>query len=857
MHISPHEASRRIPTVHDLGGVWTCRAARGPIPSHLEAVLRDGIAGTVPGVVHLDLLAADLIPDPYDGDNESALTWIGRTDWEYSRSFTWEPDSHTDHDLVAEGLDTVARIWLNGQLVGDARNHHRSYRFPVHDHLRAGTNDLRVEFRGALSFAEEREAVLGVRPHSNPHPFNCIRKPAYAFGWDWGPEIVTAGIWRPLRLEGRSGARMTQLRRRTRWTGAGGELLVDVEVDRGHPPLSLDVEVEGRRVSMPVSDGAASVCLEVPDAQAWWPRSHGEQPLYPARIRLTDADGDCLDEWRGRVGFRSVTLDTSPDADGNRFTVAVNGRPIYVRGANWIPADTYLPRVTRETLASSLHDATDAGMNLIRVWGGGIYESDDFYDLCDELGLLVWQDFTLACAAYAEDPELWDEFEAEAAEAIVRLAAHPSLALLNGGNENIWGWADWGWRRALDGATWGEGYYMDLFPGLVRRLADEVPYSEGSPFSFDRYLHPNQDSDGCMHIWDVWNSRDYTAYRTYRPRFVSEFGFQAPPAFATLESVVHDEPRSPFGAQMLVHQKAESGNLKLERGLGDHLPLPTDYVDWHWATQLNQARAVRFGVEYFRSLAPFNTGSIVWQLNDCWPVVSWSAVDSLGRRKPLWFALREAFADRLCSIQPRDGGLSLTLHNESDEPWTSTATVRRIDVEGRHLAVQIIELQIDPRASLVVPLDTTITQSQNACRELVVADLSSGQRAFWYFEEDTRLELAADPVTATAEELAGGYRVTVTAHALTKDLTLLVDHADPDATVDRGLVTLLPGDEVVFTVSSTRPHLTTRLTGAPVLRTANDLVAPRQRRTGGASPQPVGIDGSDLRAAARRESLAR
>ncbi|WP_454778495.1 glycoside hydrolase family 2 protein [Georgenia muralis] len=825
------------PTSTDLGGRWTCRALAGPVPAELADRLRAGIPGTVPGVVHLDLLAAGLIPDPYVGENEARLTWVGRTDWEYSRSFEHVPDGHDRHELVAAGLDTVATIWLNDAEVGRTQNHHRGYRFDVAHLLRPGTNHVRVVITSALEEAERREAELGARPHSNPHPFNALRKPAYAFGWDWGPELVTAGIWRTIRLEGRSTARLSAVRPLTSYGADGARLDLRAEIDQPAPGHTITVEVRGTgeagdatsAVLVSATTGAGvgetQVELAVPGAAPWWPRSHGGQPLYPVTVTLAGPDGAVVDVWTGRVGFRTVTIDTSPDDVGNGFVIRVNGTDVYVRGANWIPDDTYLPRVDRASLATSLADAVEANMNLLRVWGGGIYESDDFYGLCDELGLLVWQDFTLACAAYSEDASLAEELEAEAREAVTRLCAHPSLALLNGGNENIWGWADWGWRAALRGATWGEGYYTRLLPDVVAELAPGVPYCEGSPYSFDRYLHPNDDVNGTMHIWDVWNRRDYTAYRDYRPRFVSEFGFQGPPAFSTLESVVRDEPRSPHGPQMLVHQKAEDGNGKLERGLGDHLPLPADYVDWHWATQLNQARAVRYGIEHFRSLAPYNTGAVMWQLNDCWPVVSWAAVDSHRIRKPLWFALREVFADRLVTVQPRDGSPAVVLHNETDEPWRAAVTVRRLRLDGATLAVAEMPAEVGPRGSATLPLPPALTVAADPTAEVLVADAATGERGLWYFAEDTCLALSADAAEVSAEPAEGGYVVQVRARALVKDLTLLVDHADPGATVDRALVTLLPGESAELRVRSSARLDPAALTMRPVLRTANDLVA--------------------------------
>ena len=430
--------------------------------------------------------------------------------------------------------------------------------------------------------------------------------------------------------------------------------------------------------------------LRVPDVERWWPIGHGAQPLYEVRVSATELASEpgsrTPSTWTGRVGFRTVELSIDPDDAGTPFEIRVNGETVQVRGANWIPDHAFLTEIDADRYRRRIADAVDANMNLLRVWGGGIYESEEFYARCDELGVLVWQDFLFACAAYAEEDWLATEVEAEAREAITRLSAHPALVIWNGNNENIWGYVQWGWRPLLAGRTWGNGYYRELFPSLLAELDPTRPYSPGSPFSFTDYLHPNDENNGTMHIWDVWNERDYTGYRAYSPRFVSEFGFQGPPAWSTLTRVVHDDPLDPYGAEMLVHQKAEDGNLKLEKGMRGHLPEPATIEDWHFATQLNQAAAVRFGIEHFRSLAPHNTGSIVWQLGDNWPVVSWAAVDFDEHRKPLWYALRNAYRPRLATIQPRDGGLALILLNDTPEQWAGPITVSRLAFDGTVLA---------------------------------------------------------------------------------------------------------------------------------------------------------------------------
>ena len=552
------------------GVSWTVQPA-GPVPAEWASISAEPCPATVPGEVHVDLLTAGLIPDPFDGDNELRLAWIGHTDWIYRATFDWAGSDHACTDLVADGLDTVATIKLNGREVGSTANQHRSYRFAVSDALVVGANELEVTFAAPVLEAQRRTTEIGDRPHVNPHPFNAIRKSASSYGWDWGPDLAGVGIWKSLRLESWSAVRLGTVRPLASLDGTNGVLEVHAELewtgtsDRFN--ASIAVQVAGIEGSAEVQPGETSavVSLVVPDARVWWPRGYGEQPRYDVSIDLR-VDDHRLATWRGRVGFRTAALSTQPDSTGSEFVILVNDTPIFVRGANWVPGDAFLTHVDRSRYQRAITDAVDAGMNLLRVWGGGIYETEDFYDLCDELGMLVWQDFLLACAAYAEEPPLWDEIEAEARQAVTRLAKHPSLVIWNGNNENIWGYVEWGWRAPLAGRTWGDGYYTELFPAIVAELDPRAPYSPGSPFSYAKYHHPNDHRHGTMHVWDVWNKVDYRHYRDYPARFVSEMGFQGPPAWSTLTSVVHDEPMDPSGAQMLMHQKAIDGNLKLARG---------------------------------------------------------------------------------------------------------------------------------------------------------------------------------------------------------------------------------------------------------------------------------------------------
>ena len=810
-------------TLHDgwsvvpLSGIGVPQTVReaGPIPA------------TVPGVVHLDLMASGLLEDPYLGTNEKAQEWVGSTAWRYVTSFEWQDSGAERTDLVFLGLDTVATVRLNGEFLLQTRNQHRSYRVPVHELLRAGRNDLEIDFAAPVPEADRMSLELGYRPHVNHHPYNAVRKMACSYGWDWGPDTATSGIWRPVLLESWSTARLADVVVSPTVDGDTG--VVDLRVTAettGSEPLTVHAVIGGVEGEAVFEDGAARLSLSVPDVRRWWPRGRGEQFRYQLEIELRSGE-QVIDARSRRIGFRTVEVDTEPDDAGTPFTIRINGEPIWIKGVNWIPDDAFPTRVDRARYDERLTQAADARVNLLRVWGGGIFESEDFYDLADAKGLLVWQDFLLACAAYAEEEPLASEIEAEAREAVIRLGAHPSLVLLNGNNENIWGHDEWNWAPRLEGRTWGAGYYYELFPRLVADLAPHVAYTPGSPFSPDRTHKPNDPRHGTMHIWDLWNEKDYPHYRDYRPRFVAEFGWQGPPTWSTLVRSLPDSPLTPESPGMLVHQKAAEGNVKLTDGLVAHLPLPNTMPEWHWAMSLNQAIAIRTAVEWFRALQPHCMGAILWQLNDCWPVVSWAAVDGYGRKKPLWYAMRAAYAERLLTIQPDGDGLRVHVVNDSSEPVRGSVLIERLAYDGSSRAAAEVAVEVGPRgaASIAVPAD--VARATEPAAELLRAVLGA-DTATWFFTDYRDSELPAAVLDARAERVADWVEVTVRAGSLVRDLCLLVDRVDPAAEVDRMLVTLLPGEQATFRIRTEGSDAPDRFLAAEVLRTANELVASRR-----------------------------
>ncbi|TQJ30449.1 glycosyl hydrolase 2 galactose-binding domain-containing protein [Microbacterium sp. SLBN-146] len=792
----------------DLGGAWTLRVdPEGPsdLSPQAEALVGQDIPATVPGAVHADLLEAGLILDPNLDANELVVAWVGRADWILTRTLPPFVDDAERTDLVFDGVDTVARIELDGREVGATRNMHRRYRFDVTETARSASS-LALHFTSAYTEAERVEAALGTRPNSYyPEPFNFLRKMACSFGWDWGLTLVTAGVWRGARLESWSTARIAELRPLTDFDGTTGTLSLHVEIERTERGRDHDIDLVVRIadietvVRVKTGRGDVVVDIEVDGAVPWNPRGYGDPHLYALDVTLRDGD-DILDSRSTRVGFRRIELDRSPDASGTRFTFAINGTPVFIKGVNWIPESVLPGTLSRSDYARRLAQARDANVNFVRVWGGGIYESDDFYDICDEQGILVWQDFLFSCAAYPEEEPIRSEVLAEARDNVSRLAGHPSLILWNGNNENLWLHEEKNWADMEGGTlTWGERYYREWLPEIVAELDPSRPYSAGSPWSGSWVHHPNDPDHETMHSWEVWNEVDYVDYRTTRPRFMAEFGWQSPPAWRTLRDAISDDPLAPDSPGVLHHQKAEDGNGKLARGIARHLPEPASFDAWHYLAQLTQVEAVTTGIRHWRSSWPHTAGAVVWQLNDLWPVTSWAAIDGAGRLKPLYFALRDTFADRILTIEPHQDDLVLHVVNDTDHDWDATVTLTRIDTSGRILAEQITSTTVPLRSVGAVALTPALTAFGPSRGELIVAD-AGGRRAYWWDADPKDLPLAQTNETIDVMSVADGLEITVVAREVLRGVLVQPDRIHPEATVDRGFQTLLPGESATFRV---------------------------------------------------------
>jgi beta-mannosidase len=845
----------------DLGGDgWTVRAdataaAWDHVPDALRETLAAGIPATVPGCVHTDLLAAGLIDDPYLGANETLTDWIGAQRWTYRRELILglgDPELEARNcDLECDGLDTVAEVFVNGTSVGRSANMHRRSVFAVRPRLMLGRNLIEVVFDSAFDHIAEMAALVGERVHVERDDYNLIRKMACNFGWDWGPRLVTAGIWKRIGLRSWDHARIGDLsvlatakqKADGTWVGT---LDVTAQLTGTLRFAALTVRVHGPNASgevgVPAEDDWTQASLELTGIEPWWPHSLGAQPLYDVEIVFHN-DVAVLDRASFRTGFRSTELDTTPDADGtgSNFALKINGVEVFVRGANWIPDDCFVTRVTPERYRERVQQAKDANIDLLRVWGGGIYETADFYAACDELGVMVWQDFALACAAYPEEEPFASEFEAEARDNVMRLSPHPSLVIWNGNNEIIWGHDAWDWASQPNGdRTWGEKYFYETFPAVVAELDPSRPYWHGSPSSGSKELDPNDPNHGCMHIWDVWNERDYTGYDDYSPRFVSEFGYQGPATWATWQRALDASDLRADSPVMLAHQKAAGGNGKLNSGIEGHLPAPgeaaADFDDWLYLMQLQQARAVRYGIERWRSLRGRCHGSIVWQLNDCWPVVSWAALDlgtnaagePVARRKPLWYALRDAYADHLLTIQTADGAPRLVVVNDGRDDWTAGGTIELRWFSGVGVASARYEVLVPARSKVDVPIELDIPDDPGGL--VLVATANDASRAVKVLVEDVVADLPAASVRATASATPDGAEVVVTADTFVRSLAIFPDRVSEDAFPDSLGVDLFPGETYSFQVTGNFDEGSLEaLTTPPVLR----FVTVEKRPAGG------------------------
>lgn len=660
----------------DLNGIWELR--EWPSGTSIEAV--------VPGSVMNDLLRNGLMEDPFYRDNEDVATKISEKDYQYQRKFTVDEELlRSDRVvLIAEGIDTLSEVQVNGQFVARTDNMHHSHEWDVKPFLRAGENEITVTLFSPIRYIQEKQAARPLQGMGDgaiagyPH----IRKAHYMFGWDWGPQLPDLGIWRDIYIAAWNAARIEDvyLTQDHRDNSVLVTANVKVEMFRSVPSAwKLRVRVtdpDGAIRSEEVDVNFAadvlerSIAIEIDQPQLWWPNGMGEQPLYQVEVSLLDEAGSVQDEQSCTIGLRTITVRNEDDQWGKSFEFVVNGVPIFAKGANYIPEDNIIARVTRDRTEKLIQDCVAANFNMIRVWGGGYYPSNDFYELCDQYGLIVWQDFMFACSAY----ELTEEFKAsivkEVEDNVKRLRHHASLGLWCGNNEVESAWTDWGWP---DDPQLKQDYieiFERIIPDLLQRLDPNTFYWPSSPSTSGSFEDPNNFDSGDVHYWSVWHGgKPFTDYRNYYFRFCSEFGFQSFPSIKTIQSFTLPEDRNIFSYVMEKHQKNGTANGRILSYLSENYLYPTDLSTLVYASQLMQAEAMKYGVEHWRRNRGRCMGSLYWQLNDCWPVASWSSIDSYGRWKALHYYAKRFYAPILLSIHEEGASAEIHVTNDTMEPF--------------------------------------------------------------------------------------------------------------------------------------------------------------------------------------------
>ena len=693
----------------------------------------DWIDVAAPGDTYLALIDAGRIDHPFQQRHESGATWVRDKEWWWRTEFEADAcvNSNEQVRLVFEGLDTFAEIYLDGSLVGRTDNMFRTYKFDIGDRLLAGgTHSLAICFAAPAAVMADREtpAWTAFTDRVTVSKRNLMRKAQFGWGWDWGPDLPTVGIWKTVCIERRSGAAIADVHSTILSVSAElAEARVTVEVERAGAGSALRLvatltDPDGREAAHAGGDVADTTTLQltIPKPRLWWTADLGEQPLYTLTVRLFDG-AKVVDQQSRLVGLRTIALDTSDDPDEpgtSFFRFVLNGVPLFAKGVCWVPATSFVADVDADRYRDLIERAAEGNMNMIRIWGGGIYEPDLFYDLCDEAGVLVWQDFMFACANYPEDdPAFVDNVKAEITDQVRRLRNHPCLAVWCGNNENQ---AMQYFNNQLTGGDErlrGLIYYDEIMPAMLAELDPHTPYWPSSP-SGGR--SPNSMMAGDVHNWTVWHGIPlvpddvfaggydrspegvaYTRYAEDNCRFVSEFGIQAAPAMSTLRRWMAPEDLV-LGSEGLLGRVKDSPD-KANAMMATVTGLPRtleDYVDFSMWTQ---AEGMKFGIEHFRRRKPHCSGALIWQYNDCWPCVSWSLIDYDGVAKASWFATRRAFAPVMASFKPLgDDSFALWVTNDRLEPVAGQAAITLTKTDGGAVWTETIDYAVAANTSAPV-----------------------------------------------------------------------------------------------------------------------------------------------------------
>jgi len=618
---------------------------------------------TVPGVIHTDLLANNLIESPYWENNEQELQWIETLDWKYRTTFEVNKEQLEDDriEIVFEGLDTYANVKLNGEIIISSSNMFREWKANIKSLLKIGKNILEVEFYSPMLFNKEKYDHYPYDLPSgcetlDPKMSSFTRKAAYHFGWDWAPRFVTCGIWRPVEINTWNEARITNIYCFTKNIDKNLATIntqITIETDVSQPtPYIIEIDGEKREHILKQGVNEIDYEFEIENPKLWWCNGLGEAHLYNLDVKLY-ADKSLIDKKTERYGIRTIELVNEEDSIGTSFYFKLNDQPVFMKGANYIPQDVFLPRVTDEQYTKLLSDVKEANMNMLRVWGGGIYENDIFYDLCDEKGILVWQDFMFAGSMYPVDSAFLDNVEQEVTQNIIRLRNHPCIALWCGNNEIEVAWENWGWQKQYnyspkDSSEIWNGYtqlFHNLIPKLCNELDPDRDYTPSSPSS--NWGTAENFNHGSMHYWGVWHGKEpFENFEKNVGRFMVEYGFQSFPNMATIRTFAADSSLNLDSETMRNRQKSYIGNGLITKHIEQYYDTPKTFEDFVKLSQETQAKGMQMAIQAHLKNQPHCMGSLFWQLNDCWPGPSWSVIDYYGNKKVAYNVVKTEFGKK-------------------------------------------------------------------------------------------------------------------------------------------------------------------------------------------------------------------
>ena len=824
------------PTARNIDSGWQFRA----VANVDRTDVKEWHPAQVPGVVQTDLLNSKLIPDPFDRDNEFHLQWIGLADWEYQTTFQMDAAAlaHDHLDLVFDGLDTFADVYLNDQAILQADNMFRRWRVPAKTLLKPGPNRLRIVFHSAVEkmipYVKTLPYILpSISTHNYGNEENIAtapytRKAPYNYGWDWGPRFMTEGIWQPVRLETWDALRIDNFHiHQHSITADLANVTAELDIDAGKATTATLTLAHDEMSGPQTSDGTQplqlnagvnhiSFPLRIAAPKLWYPVGYGEQIRYrfSASIRI---GREAAAHAETKTGLRSVELRRVPDQWGKSFEFVVNGISVFGKGADVIPFDSFPNRVTPEIHRNILQAARDAHMNMVREWGGGYYESDDFYDICDELGIMVWQEFMFGGDMIPGDVAFQENVRQEAIDQIKRLRDHPSIVIWCGNNEVETGWWHWGDRQEFKASispdtrdrVWQDYVIMfaDILKSAVTQYADPVPYWPSSPSANFEEIPDNQ-HNGDMHYWQVWHAQAPASdYTLQFPRFMTEYGFQSFPEMRTIEAFAKPEDFDIRSTVMQAHQKNKGGNERILTYMLREYRQPKDFASYVYLSQVQQAEIIKIGAEHLRRQRPRTMGSLYWQLNDCWPVASWASIDYYGRWKALHYYARRFYDDVLISPFLHDDKVDVYVVSDKLQPLSGTIHMHLLDFSGNSLLEQTKEVQVPAQSSAIYfTVDkAALSAKGDPRRTFLVFDLEvAGKRVsrnLIFFDVTHDLDLPVAPkIETTFNQSGGDFTITLQSQKLTRSVYL--SFGDLDVQSSDNYFDLLPGEAVTIRLKS-------------------------------------------------------